>query len=201
MNLKDCSLCKIFDADARFLMKARVKSAEADITLYFDDDINLEPAAEGVYWIDFFDSQLGCIKTLSKIILRENTDPAIMEQWAADCEIIKVLETIQRQKDLRVRLKENLEFLSVLHGQFTGTIQNISVGGIMLFTEMPLSVNEEISFRHCFLKKEHEIKAVVLREQPMQEKYHVYGCRFIHLTNSAEKDIRQFVYRQQLKKI
>lgn len=201
MILKDCSLCTIFDADASFVMKARVKSVEANITLYFDDDINLGPAAEGVMWINFFDSQLGCIKTLSKIILRKNTDPKIIEQWAADCEIIKVLETIQRQKELRVRLEKNLEFSTAAHGQFTGIIHNISVGGFMLFTETPLNVHEEISFRHCFLKKVQEVKAIILREQPMEKGYHVYGCRFIRLSNSAEKDIRQFVFRHQLKMI
>ena len=110
MILKDCGICKIFDEDARFLMKARVKSVKANITLYFDDNIHLEPGAERMLWIDFFDSQLGYIKTLSKIILRKNTDPKITEQWAAGCEIVKVLETIQRQKDLRVKLEKNVEF-------------------------------------------------------------------------------------------
>ena len=59
MILKDCGICKIFDEDARFLMKARVKSVKANITLYFDDNIHLEPGAERMLWIDFFDSQLG----------------------------------------------------------------------------------------------------------------------------------------------
>lgn len=201
MILKDCNMCKIFDENARFLVKARVKSVEENITLFFNNNINFGSTTEGVFWIDFFDSQLGRIKTLSKIVLRKNMDPGITEQWAVDCEIIKVFETLQRQKELRVKLKESLEFSTAMHGQFTGIIHNISVGGFMLFTGMSLNVHEEISFRYCFLKKEHEVKAVILREQPMQEEYHVYGCRFIQLTNSAEKDIRQFVFRRQLKKI
>lgn len=201
MILKDCGICKIFDEDARFLMKARVKSVKANITLYFDDNMHLEPGAERMLWIDFFDSQLGYIKTLSKIILRKNTDPKITEQWAAGCEIVKVLETIQRQKDLRVKLEKNVEFSSVMHGQFTGSIHNISVGGILLFTEASLNVHEEISFHYCFLKKEQKMTAAILREQPIEDTYHVYGCRFIHLTNSAEKDIRQFVFRHQLKMV
>ena len=71
----------------------------------------------------------------------------------------------------------------------------------MLYTEMPLDVDEEIEFHYCFLKKEYEIRAVILREQQMIKKRHVYGCQFIDLTKSAERDIRQFVYRQQLNKM
>lgn len=201
MILKDCSTCLVYGPDEELLMKARVMSVEEDITLYFDDIANLGPETEVVLWIDFFDGQMGCIKTMSQLVIRQNTDPWVLEQWTANCEVIKVLETIQRQKDLRVRLGKDLEFNSVKHGHFTGTVHNISVGGLMLFTEMPLEVHEEISFRYCFLKREQEIRAIILREQPMQKKSHVYGCQFIHLTNSAEKDIRQFVFRQQLKKI
>ena len=119
----------------------------------------------------------------------------------AQCEILEVRETIQRQKDLRVKLEKELEFTSTVHGHFMGTIHNISVGGIMLYTEMPLAVDEEIEFRYCFLKREYEVKAVILREQEMIKKRHVYGCQFIDLTKSAERDIRHVVFKQQLKRI
>lgn len=200
MILKDCSTCMIYDADDKLLLKARVMSVESDITLHFEDDSSLGTDTERLR-VDFFDSQIGCIRTYSRLVVRENADPWILEPWMADCEILEVIETIQRQKDLRVRLEKDLEFTSKRHGHFTGIVHNLSVGGLMLFTEMPLDVHEEISFRYCFLKREHEINAVVLREQAMQKKYHVYGCQFMRLTNSAEKDIRQFVFRQQLKKI
>ncbi len=201
MILKDCSTCLVYGADEELLMKARVMSVEEKITLHFDDITNLGSETEMTLRVDFFDSQMGCIKTESKLSLRKNEDPWVTEPWVADCRIIEVTETIQRQKDLRVKLEQELDFSSVMHGHFKGMIYNISVGGIMLFTEMPLDVHEEISFRYCFQKREHEIRAIILREQPMQKKYHVYGCQFMHLTNSAEKDIRQFVFRQQLKKI
>ena len=100
-----------------------------------------------------------------------------------------------------MKLGKDLEFTSAIHGHFIGTIHNISVGGIMLYTEMPLDVDEEIAFHYCFLKKEYEIRAVILREQQMIKKRHVYGCQFIDLTKSAERDIRQFVFKQQLKRI
>ncbi len=200
MILKDCNTCMIYDKDDKLLLKARVMSVEDKITLHFDDDSSLGSDTE-MQRVDFFDSQIGCIKTFSRLVVLKNTDPWILEPWVAECEILQVIETVQRQKDLRVRLEKNLEFSSVKHGNFTGIVHNLSVGGLMLFTEMPLEVHEVITFRYCFLKREHEITAVILREQPMQKNYHVYGCQFMNLTNSTEKDIRQFVFRQQLKKI
>lgn len=201
MILKDCSTCLVYGEEEQLLMKARVMSVEENITLHFDDIESLGPETEIVLWVDFFDSQLGCIKTMSKLTLYKNDNPDILEPWAANCEVMKVIETLQRQKDLRVRLEKELNFSSVMHGNFKGLVYNISVGGLMLFTEKQLNVHEEISFQYCFLKREQEIRALILREQPMQKNYHVYGCQFLHLTNSAEKDIRQFVFRQQLKKI
>lgn len=200
MILKDCSTCMIFDPDDKLLMKARVMSVEADITLYFEDDSSLGPDTERMR-VDFFDAQMGCIRTFSRLVVRQNTDPWVLEPWTARCEILEITETIQRQKDLRVRLEKELEFSSTVHGHFMGTIHNISVGGLMLYTEMPLDVHEEIEFSYCFLKREYTVRAVILREQEMIKKFHVYGCQFMDLTNSAERDIRQFVFRQQLKRI
>lgn len=200
MILKDCSTCIIYDMNDELLIKARVMSVEERITLHFDDDCQLGPDTDRMH-IDFFDSQMGCIKTYCSLIIRKNTDPWVLEPWMAECEILEITETLQRQKDLRVRLERDLEFTSVVHGHFMGTIHNISVGGIMLYTEMPLEVHEEIEFRYCFLKREYEVRAVILREQEMLKKRHVYGCQFVDLSKSAERDIRQFVFRQQLKRI
>lgn len=210
MILKDCGTCMIYDNNGELLCKARVRSVEERITLHFDDGCELIPDTDPSHidffdperiQIDFFDSQMGCIRTYSSLLIRKNMDPWVLEPWMAECEILEIIETIQRQKDLRVRLEKDLEFTSIKHGHFTGIIHNISVGGIMLYTEMPLDVHEEIEFRYCFQKKEYEIRAVILREQEMMKKLHVYGCQFIDLTKSAERDIRQFVFRQQLKQI
>lgn len=200
MVLKDCSTCLVYGAEEQLLMKARVVSADEHITLHFDDIQIFGPETETVLWVDFFDSQLGCIKTMSKLTMYKNDNPDILEPWAADCTVMKVTETLQRQKDLRVRLEKELIFSSAIHGRFKGLVANISVGGLLLHTKTELRVHEQISFSHCFLKREHDIRAIILREQPKYKDYNVYGCQFLQLTNSAEKDIRQFVFRQQLRK-
>ena len=201
MRLRDCERCLVYGTDNRPLSRARVEiDNEMGIRLFFRN-----PKLRSVRFrttIDFYDRSQGVVRCRCELVIQRNSYPNRMkEPWMADCEILDIEEIFQRQKDLRVKLEKELEFTSTVHGHFMGTIHNISVGGIMLYTEMPLTVDEEIEFRYCFLKREYEVKAVILREQEMIKKRHVYGCQFIDLTKSAERDIRQFVFKQQLKRI
>lgn len=199
MVLKECSACTIYRNSDDLRIRARV-SLENNIRLYFEgeEDLGADPIKLNV---DFYDNQVGYIKTLCIIKVSENVDPWVLEPWTADCEIIEVIEILQRQKDLRVRLEEEVEFVSLKHGRFKGIIQNISVGGILLCTKMPLALNEQFEFNYCFLKKPQQVRAVTIREQKVGKDSYGYGCQFLNLTKGAERDIRQFVFRQQLKKI
>ncbi len=202
MVLKECSACTIYrDAD-ELRIRSRVELTEDRIMLHFEleGEDELEPEIKGIN-IDFYDNQVGFVKTLCNLRVDKNVDPWILEPWAASCTIIEVIEIVQRQKDLRVRLEQEMDFVSLRHGHFKGIIQNISVGGILLSTKMPLSLNEQFEFNYCFLKKEQRIRVVTIREQQLGGGRYGYGCQFLNLTNAAERDIRQFVFRQQLKKI
>lgn len=202
MVLKECSACTIYRESDDLRIRARVSLSENKITLYYENEREdgLESDTSGLN-VDFYDNQVGYIKTICNLRVGENTDPWILEPWFADCDIVEVIEILQRQKDLRVRLEEEVEFVSVKHGHFKGIIQNISVGGILLSTKMPLSLNEQFEFNYCFLKKDQQVRAVTIREQNLGKDGYGYGCQFLNLTKGAERDIRQFVFRQQLKKI
>lgn len=202
MVLKECSACTIYKESDDLRIRARVSIGDNKITLYFEGENDLGPETDtkGLN-VDFYDNQVGYIKTLCNLRVVENEDPWVLEPWVADCDILEVIEILQRQKDLRVRLEQEMDFESRVHGHFKGIIQNISVGGILLSTKMPLSLNEQFEFSYCFLKKEQRIRAVTIREQNIGKGNYGYGCQFLNLTNAAERDIRQFVFRQQLKKI
>lgn len=202
MVLKECSACTIYRDVDELRIRSRVELTEDRIMLHFEleEEMELEPEIKGIN-IDFYDNQVGFVKTLCNLRVDKNADPWILEPWAASCTIIEVIEILQRQKDLRVRLEQEMEFESLRHGHFKGIIQNISVGGILLSTRMPLSLNEQFEFSYCFLKKEQRIRVVTIREQQLGGGRYGYGCQFLNLTNAAERDIRQFVFRQQLKKI
>lgn len=207
MVLKECSACTIY-RDSRggddLRIRARVTLTDNNITLHFEkeDDMELGPDTDTTGMnVDFYDNQVGYVKTLCNLMVEHNEDPWILEPWIAHCNIIEVVEIVQRQKDLRVRLEEEVDFVSLRHGHFKGIIQNISVGGILLSTNMPLSLNEQFEFEYCFLKKSQQVRAVTIREQQLGKGRYGYGCQFLSLTKGAERDIRQFVFKQQLKKI
>lgn len=199
MVLNDCTICSVYEPEDTLLTRVRVKCTGEQITLHFKKPGEL--AGSDRIRIDFFDGQIGYIKTYCAISIRRNYDPLILEPWIADCEILEVAEIIQRQKDLRTKMEREVTFTSLSRGEFHGTIQNISVGGLYFVTDTKLSLDEEITFQFTFMKKEQQLKAFVLREQDLHNGLHGYGCQFTRLPNSAERDIRQFVYRQQLNKV
>lgn len=197
MILKNCSSCVIHGSGEDVTIRSRVQFIDEEITLYFDDNDDLETYADRIR-IDFFDSQVGYIKTFCELEIRENTDPYILEHWSADCKILEILEILQRQEDLRVRTNKEVTFISDAHGSFTGIIQNISVGGLYMTTSTKLEVDEHFKFEFIFSKKHQEIEGKVLRETIIRENHYGYGCQFVRLPNSTEREIRQYVYRRQL---
>lgn len=202
MILKNCNSCIIFepDSESEILLKARVKCLDDKISLHFEDESGLGEHIDRLR-IDFCDSQVGYIKTFSELEVRKNTDPYILEPWIADCKILEMIEVLQRQEDLRVRMVKEVTFISERHGSFTGIIQNISVGGIYLTTNKHLDVGEHIEFEYNFMKKPQEVRASILRETIVRDNNFGYGCQFENMSKAAERDIRQYVYRQQLNKM
>ncbi|MCI8581833.1 MAG: PilZ domain-containing protein [Dorea sp.] len=200
MVLNDCTICSVYGPDNMTLQaRVRVKCTGEQITLHFkkSDEITESERVR----IDFFDSKIGYIQTYCELFIRRNYDPLILEPWMADCEILEVIDIVQRQKDLRAKMEREVRFVSSSHGEFTGVIQNISVGGLYFVTRTKLNNEEEFEFRYTFIKKEYEVRAVVLREQDLHNGRYGYGCQFLRLPKSAERDIRQYVYRQQLSKV
>lgn len=200
MILKDCSTSIVYDKEDEILFKAHVRCTGDKVILHFETQKELDVEQNGVR-VDFFDSQIGCIKTLCNLLIRKNTDPWVLEPLMADCTILQVFETLQRQKDLRVKVNTKIDFVSLMHGHFEGTIENISGGGLFLSTTTQLTPGEEFEFQYCFIKREHTVRAKILRETELPKGRFGYGCQFINLTNGAERDIRQYVYKQQLNKI
>lgn len=197
MILKNCSSCVIYGSGEDVAIRSRVHFIEGKITLHFDDNDGLETHADRIR-VDFFDSQVGYIKTFCELEIRENTDPYILEHWAADCKILEILEVLQRQEDLRVRTNKEATFISDTHGSFHGIIQNISGGGLYMTTSTKLEINEHFKFEFIFSKKQQEIEGKVLRETIIRENHYGYGCQFVRLPKSTEREIRQYVYRKQL---
>ena len=199
MILKSCNTCIIYGSDSDVVVRARVKTVDDKITLHFDDNNELGTKTDRLQ-VDFCDSQVGYIKTFCELEIRKNEDPYVLEPWTADCKILEMIQVLQRQKELRVRMVKEVNFISLKHGRFSGVIQNISVGGLYMTTKTRLDLDEEFEFEYCFMKKNQEVRAKILRETIIRENHYGYGCQFVDQSKGAERDIRQYVYRQQLNK-
>lgn len=202
MLLKDCNTCIIIQSEAEpdARLQARVVSRNDRIKLFLKDVNRLGGHIDRIR-IDFQDCQVGYIKTFCQLDIQRNTDPDVPEPWVADCKILEKVEVLQRQKDVRVKVDEEILFSSKIHGHFTGTIHNISVGGLYMTTYIRLEKGEQFDFQYCFMKKLLKVRVMVLREIVNHDNSLGYGCEFVHLSNSEEKDIRQFVFQQQRKNL
>lgn len=199
MVLNNCTICSVYNPDDILIARVRVKCTGERVTLHFKKNDELSDSER--IRIDFFDGQIGYIKTYCEISVRKNYDPLILEPWMADCEILEVEEIVQRQKDLRAKMERTIICVSPSHGKFEGIIQNISVGGLYFVSNTDLDNEEQFEFNYTFIKKEHRLNAIILRKQDLRNGRFGYGCQFRRLPNSAERDIRQFVYKQQLSKV
>ena len=119
------------------------------------------------------------------------------EPWTASCSILNVQDTFQRQKDLRVKVNLAMEFITQKGTYFSGTIGNISAGGLFLVTPQVLKKNEHFTFRCRFSGDTFELEARVLRIGSLIKGEYSYGCQFSNLTMEAEAAIRKYVFAKQ----
>ena len=119
----------------------------------------------------------------------------------ADCEILDIEEIFQRQKDLRVDVQLWMEFQTESGWFFSGTIQNISAGGVFIVTKQALKKNDRFLFNYTFGSELVELRAKVLRVTGLvQGGGYGYGCQFVGLSKEAEAAVRKFVYTKQMQK-
>ncbi|MCI8505816.1 MAG: PilZ domain-containing protein [Lachnospiraceae bacterium] len=193
MVLKDCSRCMVYTPQGKPLGGAEVMHTKDYISLYFEisglQDVRMRTV------VDFYDDRVGMIRAVCGLVIRRNpTFPATPHPWMADCEILEVKDSLQRQQDIRARVDINIGFDSERHGPFYGTIENISAGGFFVKTTMPLDRNERISFQYSFRTAVRTFQAKVIRMQRIKDEYG-YGCCFLDLNENAEAVIREYVYK------
>lgn len=193
MVLKDCSRCTVYTPQGKPLSRAEVVHTKDYIALYFEisglQDVRMRTV------VDFYDDRVGMIRAVCSLVVRRNPSfPAMPNPWMADCEILEVKDSLQRQQDIRARVKIDTGFQSEGHGAFYGVIENISAGGFYVKTAMPLDRNEKISFQYSFRTAMRTFQARVIRMQRIGDEYG-YGCRFENLSENAEAVIREYVYK------
>lgn len=198
IKMKSCESCLVYGTDNRPLSRARVEISPDDTIRLFFSNYKLR-AVRFKTVVDFYDRQKGLVRTYCELVLRRNpTVTNISEPWIADCDLIDVYEAVQRQKDLRETVRIAINGTTDAGEYFSGTIQNISAGGIFLVTSLPMKVGTKFRFDHVFEGELCEVKAKVLRGKGASGGDFGYGCQFYGLSNEAETAIRKFVFQRQL---
>ncbi len=199
MRLKDCESCLVYGSDRKPLSRARVTEVKENVLqLYFRS-----PKLKAVRLktiVDFYDAQQGLIRTLCDMTLKKN--PKVYEAgepWMADCTLVKVYESFQRQKDIRVKVQIASEFVMSDGKYFSGTVRNISAGGLYMVTDQKMNSGQMFSFTYPFKAEPFRVNVRVLRVQELMGGYG-YGCKFEELSPGEEADVRNFVYQKQIQR-
>ncbi|MFR1832430.1 MAG: PilZ domain-containing protein [Lachnospiraceae bacterium] len=199
MMLKDCDRCLVYTPDGGRLAEARVEFIKDKCSLFFNT-YHLKDCKFKTR-VDFYDMQKGLVIAYCLIIIRRNPAfPNMVEPWTADCDILEVKNVVQRQKDVRAKVKLEMMFSSEKHGSFFGVIENLSAGGFFVTTGQALEKDEKITFSYVFKRLERKFEAMAIRASSQPDGKYGYGCIFLNLTDGADAAIRSYVYKVLLKK-
>ncbi len=197
MKFRDCETCMVYGTDNKPLSRARVQTDEKDkVTLYFNN-YKLRNIRFKTY-VDFYDMQQGLMRTWCELVIRKNTNKDMMEPWMADVKVLEVADVFQRQKDLRVRVNISTSFTTDTGEYFSGSIKNISAGGIFLVTSKALQPDTRFTFSYRFDGELCKVNAKVLRARGATTGGFGYGCQFVRLLPETEATIRKFVFAKQV---
>ena len=195
MVLNNCRTCTVYQEEDSVQKKFQVKCDGDQIILLLRREQEISELSD--IRIDFFDGQIGCIKTRCELAVRSNCDPSITVPWVADCEILDVIEIVEGRRSIRATMEKEAVFSADGGEGFKGVIQNISEGGIYFITTTRLQTGNTVLFTYNFFEISYEMEAVILREEDLRDGRYGYGCQFIELAVEALKDIRQYVYLRQ----
>ncbi len=199
MVLDHCAVCTVYESGDEVQKRISVKCNGEQIKLILKSEHELSDAPR--VQIDFFDSQMGCVKTYCEITVRENTDPSVAAEWVADCEILETIAIVEGRRSIRAQMEKEVIFSDQGQDEFSGVIQNISEGGIYFITTKRLLCGDTAGFSYCFLEKEHRMEVMILREEIFRDGRYGYGCQFLVLSREAQRDIKQYVYLRQQGKV
>lgn len=199
MVLKDCSRCLVYTPKGRRLGEARVVHTKDSVSLFFDDEKLKDQRLRAR--VDFYDEQTGLIAAVCELVMRRNPGfPEGGEPWMAECSILDIKDVVQRQRDIRAKVDIPIQCSSKKHGEFCGTIENLSAGGMHITTVQLLNKQEEFTFNYRFRTLERRFEAKTLWVKRAGGGRYCYGCNFLHMTNGAEAAVRSFVFKKLLER-
>lgn len=199
MVLNNCTVCAVYGPGQGEQKRVQVKCSGEQIILLLKREQELSDTAK--IRIDFFDSQIGCVKAYCGLSVRRNYDASIQAPWLADCDILEVAEIVEGRRSLRSGMEKETLFTGPGQESFTGVIQNISEGGIYFITRTRQQCGDSADFSYCFVEKEYQMRVNILREEVFRDGRYGYGCQFMEYPKGAERDIKRYLHMRQYGRI
>ena len=195
MVLNHCTVCAAYESDRGDQKRIPVKCDGGQILLLLNREQELSDNAK--IRIDFFDSQIGCVKAYCGLAVRRNYDASIQAPWLADCEILEVAEIVEGRRSLRSGMEKETVFKGSNQEKYTGVIQNIGEGGIYFITWTRQQCGDMAEFSYCFVEMEYRMRVSILREEVFRDGRYGYGCQFLDYPKGAERDIKRYLHMRQ----
>ena len=195
MVLNHCTVCAAYESDRGDQKRIPVKCDGGQILLLLNREQELSDNAK--IRIDFFDSQIGCVKAYCGLAVRRNYDASIQAPWLADCEILEVAEIVEGRRSLRSGMEKETVFTGSNQEKYTGVIQNIGEGGIYFITWTRQQCGDMAEFSYCFVEMEYRMRVSILREEIFRDGRYGYGCQLLDYPKGAERDIKRYLHMRQ----
>lgn len=112
----------------------------------------------------------------------------------------------QQRKEMRVSVDIDIEVNQIVVSEYPVVlpkilamkILNISVGGVLLFSSLDLTLGLYFCSTIVFGGEQMNIVCEDIRKEEQQDGYY-YGCKFRGLTLCEQQVIRKFVFQEQMR--
>ena len=132
---------------------------------------------------------------------------ATQQYIGIDLKINETLPSVQRRKDIKVRLERmraEIALLDIATGKpygktCEGIIEDISASGLLFITKEERVENQQFLVPLPAVAPQMMPRAKVIRSQKEEEGYIGYGCCFMGLRTGEEEALRQYVLKAQVR--
>ena len=204
IRLDNCKKAELYDEDGIVCTASVMPGAMGSVLLTVPQGV--ECGKNKGYLVKFYDPTAGVL-TCSCVLSNPMELPD--DLLSVCCDIVEEIEQLQRRADVKI----HVEVPIMLHVErrpgdyfipITGwpsTVKNISAGGVYITSDLSLNPGREIEFEFDETEEKIELMARILRvedltEQPNQTMYG-YGCKFVCLSARSEKQLRNYVFREE----
>ncbi|MEF9941565.1 MAG: PilZ domain-containing protein [Lachnospiraceae bacterium] len=203
--LTNCTKCSIYNLDKQYICDAQVSEIDdTQAALFLLDDYGDLLSTE--VHVTFYDDLQGLVSYLCTLSsYKEVIIPQFRNYYSVICHLNSEEGVIQRRHDIKIKTDFEVELTTINSDDeelnIPVTVKDISAGGLFFLSTEYFYEGQEFFFVFDKGSIPLPLTAMVLRRQNTDdEEVYGYGCQFLRLSSAKESIIREFVFREQLRK-